>query len=616
MDYQKDIEDLLQSQHTIVTTRQCPRCGMVVSAKTARCPQDGTDLLVNDDKEVLADATLAHKYEFVKQIGEGGMGAVFEVRHRMMHKPMAIKIIHNSMNSPSGLKRFKREAETAMLLRHPGIVAVHDFGISEHNQAFIVMDYVAGEALQTWVHQHGPLQLQPAVQMFERLADALQHAHEQGIIHRDIKPANIMVEGQPDGKLQARIVDFGIAKVYADATDGTLTATGEVVGSPVYMSPEQMAGTELQAVSDVYSLGATLFFALTGRAPHQADNVMQIMHKKMFEAPPRLRDCIKADYPDSLDDLFHRALARDAERRYKSMAQMREALLAVAADLRAGVKGGRRSSASNNPARTVKQFKLPHPVVMVSAIAIAMIVGLVGYLEIKGVYHEPAKTLPQTSPLAVPAPPVVAQKKKVEFKSITMGERELATIVAQKGCRTLRLNNVRFAPNLKWAEAFAKMPNLTALALIQAGPITESDCAQLAKSQTIKYLDLSGTNVTDACLSKLASSPSLTHLYLYNAVNVTGEFVKSFHNSKLSELYFPGTALNAKTLAYLPQAFPVLTLADLHDTDLKASDLLPLAQNRMLQWLIVDGKMDEASVNAIKTKLPGVGIKVDRSTPP
>lgn len=307
----------------IVSQTNCPTCGLSVSASTFVCPNDGTKLTGN----LSGDAKLSDKYEFIGKLAEGGMGAVYKVRHKMLDKLFAIKILHANMNSDVGVKRFKREAQTTMELRHPGIVAVHDFGVSDHGQPFIVMELVTGRTLSQLIASQKAVPLSNVLTMFQQIAEAIAYAHKKGVVHRDIKPSNIIVDEGEDGELIPRLLDFGIARI--PQTEGnTLTTTGEVFGSPGYMSPEQCSGQVPDERADVYSLGCTLYEMLTKRPVFQGANSLELVYKHTNEQPLSLTEASggKLKFPDAVEDVVRTALAKNKEQRYASMTEFAEAL--------------------------------------------------------------------------------------------------------------------------------------------------------------------------------------------------------------------------------------------------------------------------------------------------
>lgn len=273
---------------------------------------------------------LAEKYLIQSVVGKGGMAVVFKARHLLMERTVAIKMLLPEIaKDETTVKRFQREAMAACALRHPNIITIYDFGVSDENQPYIVMDFLQGQSLEAVLEQEQKLSPSRTIPILIQVCDALSVAHQSGIIHRDVKPSNIMLEDTLAQKDFARLVDFGIAKNMADqdTQQQKLTKTGEVFGSLVYMSPEQCLGKPLDKRSDIYSLGCVIYETLTGISPFMGDTVFDTMSKHIYDAPPALQPFI----PDSavgahLERLFMKCVAKDPADRYSSCAEIKAEL--------------------------------------------------------------------------------------------------------------------------------------------------------------------------------------------------------------------------------------------------------------------------------------------------
>lgn len=261
-----------------------------------------------------------------ERIGEGGMSVVYKARHVDLNRQVAIKVLlpHLTTNMKN-LQRFKQEAVTASALSHPNVIRVENFGVTPEGRTFIIMDFVEGESLGDVIAREGKIDPVRAVFIFVQAANALQHAHERNVIHRDLKPSNIMLINNGEQGETVKIVDFGIAKLVLDDDDQVqhLTQTGEVFGSPLYMSPEQCRGEKLDTRSDIYSMGVLMYEALTGTTPIRGSNVFETMQKQLSETAAPLVD-MKA--PDSLmkrlNTVVMKALEKEPSARYQSMQEL------------------------------------------------------------------------------------------------------------------------------------------------------------------------------------------------------------------------------------------------------------------------------------------------------
>ncbi len=256
------------------------------------------------------------RYEVIDEIGDGAMGRVFRAWDPAVRRAVAIKTIKSEYLSRDAaseyLKRFLREAQSAGGLNHPAIVRVFDLG-EDH----LVMELLEGRTLHRLIREQGRLAPEEALRLLAPVADAVDHAHRSGIVHRDIKPANIMV--QPDG--QPKLMDFGVAKIEASV----MTTAGQVLGSPTYMSPEQIAGEKVTGRSDVYSLAVVAYEMLTGQPPFLGKTITQVIYQVMHEAPPPPRQW-NAALPARYDDVFARALAKSPAARFGTAGEFVTAL--------------------------------------------------------------------------------------------------------------------------------------------------------------------------------------------------------------------------------------------------------------------------------------------------
>ncbi len=300
----------------------CPTCGTEYPLSERFCPRDGTALRSASQTADLLGSVVADRYHITKKLGEGGMGTVYLAEHVKMGRKSALKVMNPGMNSdPDAIARFNREASNASRLSHPNICGIYDFGETPDGLIYLAMEFIEGQALTELIEADGSLAPARAGRIVHQTADALQVAHDAGIVHRDLKPDNIMVARNRDGSDVVKVVDFGIAK--ASSSDAQkVTKTGLVVGTPEYMSPEQLAGDTLDGRSDVYSLALVAFNALTGKLPFPSETVQEAMIMRLTDRPRTLSE-IRPDltWPERLQAVMDRGLARDADERYRSAAQ-------------------------------------------------------------------------------------------------------------------------------------------------------------------------------------------------------------------------------------------------------------------------------------------------------
>jgi tetratricopeptide (TPR) repeat protein len=254
-------------------------------------------------------------YQIIEQLGSGGMATVFKAYHASLDRFVAIKVLHPAFKQdPNFLSRFQREARIVAKLQHPAIVPVYDF--NEHNgQPYLVMRFIEGETLKARLSK-SDLTLPEVVRVLHPVGEALSYAHSQGVLHRDVKPSNILLT--PDGAVF--LADFGLARI-AQAGESTLSQDA-LVGTPQYISPEQARGdADLDARTDVYSLGVVMYELLVGRVPYQADTPYAVIHDHIY-APLPLPRSIKPGFPESLERVLLKALAKERDDRYGAVSEL------------------------------------------------------------------------------------------------------------------------------------------------------------------------------------------------------------------------------------------------------------------------------------------------------
>ncbi|HUN84694.1 MAG TPA: serine/threonine-protein kinase [Terracidiphilus sp.] len=273
---------------------------------------------------------LVGQYRITEKLGEGGMGAVYKAIDTMIGREVAIKMLRPEIaRNPDLVQRFRAEATTVARLNHSGIATLYNF-TQEGEDFFMVMEYVPGRTLEEVERERGALPWQIAVPLFEKILDAIQPAHELGILHRDIKPANIMLTTW--GAI--KVLDFGIARLEGAAR---MTREGSMVGTIEYIAPERVKGKESDARSDIYSLGVVLFEMLSGRLPFQCDSEWELMRCHLQEPLPSFRD-IHVDVPQGIENLVRRSSAKSPDERFSSCDEFIEALRTASGNLVLGKK--------------------------------------------------------------------------------------------------------------------------------------------------------------------------------------------------------------------------------------------------------------------------------------
>jgi eukaryotic-like serine/threonine-protein kinase len=257
------------------------------------------------------------KYRLAEKVGRGGMGTVYRAIDETLERDVAIKILNSEITEPEVIKRFRAEAVTLARLNHPGIAVVHEL-YQENGDLFMVMEFVRGQTFQQLSEHSGPMPLDQAIALGAQALDALAYAHRLGIVHRDLKPSNLMLT---DTGL-VKVMDFGIARIVGSEH---LTGDGSMMGTPAYMSPEQVRGGEVDARADLYSMAVVLYRLLAARLPFEADTAIAFAQKQLYDPPTPLKEA-RPDLPPWCEGVFTRALEKSPHDRFQSAEEFKEAL--------------------------------------------------------------------------------------------------------------------------------------------------------------------------------------------------------------------------------------------------------------------------------------------------
>jgi serine/threonine protein kinase len=293
------------------------------------------------------------QYKLLELIGRGGMASVYKAHDLKLDFPVAVKMLLPHIEEEEQMaERFVREAKTSARLLHPNVVKLLDFGTAPDGSAYIVMEYLDGTSLAHLLKGQRTMTAERLINIAAQICDALEDSHRKNIVHRDLKPSNVMLIKQDDVQDFVKIVDFGLAKCSVGGESQRLTATGELFGSPIYMSPEQCRGGQLDGRSDIYSLGIILYEALTGQVPLMGENVVATITKHLHEIPRPFKVARPDLYiSERLEAVVMRALNKAPEHRFASMAEMKEALLSAVP--------GRQAAAGLRNVKRPESFRLP-----------------------------------------------------------------------------------------------------------------------------------------------------------------------------------------------------------------------------------------------------------------
>jgi serine/threonine protein kinase len=279
----------------------------------------------------LVGSQFAQKYEMLSILGRGGAGVIYKARHMFLNRQLAVKVMHAQLIFDAETQsRFRNEAQAISALNHKNIIGVQDFGVSQEGLPYIVMDLHEGTNLGELIAQNHKLEPKRVVEIACQACDALFHSHQRGVIHRDVKPTNILLCKGENGEEIVKLADFGIAKITQIDGGPEITQSGDLLGSPLYMSPEQCKGTKVDGRTDIYSLGCVIFTALGGKEPFSGDSIMDMMYRRTVEPPPPLSKSFPdLPLPPGLEEIVLKAMARDPDARFQTADQLKDALVGL-----------------------------------------------------------------------------------------------------------------------------------------------------------------------------------------------------------------------------------------------------------------------------------------------
>jgi serine/threonine protein kinase len=323
-------------QRPVSASRLGSLTGWIFGGSCCECKSSGSIKSLSSNRSAVGthfddvnSPNFGERYQTLSILGKGGMATVYKVRDKEDGSFFAAKVLDKSFATDElKVKRFIQEAMAVSILEHENIAKMHSYGECPDKSQYLIMEFIDGKTLADQLKEQFNLPPHEALDIFILVCFALEYAHSKGIIHRDLKPSNIIVGDGPKGEYVVKLVDFGIAKVLTPSVRETvnLTESGEIFGSPAYMSPEQCLGYQCDARSDVYSLGCLMYEALTGIPPFAQENPVQVIVQHLSREPKKLNYTIWNRFPKSLDHVILKALAKDPANRYQTVCELRQDL--------------------------------------------------------------------------------------------------------------------------------------------------------------------------------------------------------------------------------------------------------------------------------------------------
>lgn len=529
----------------------------------------GSDFSINQ--------VLGGRYRLLDILGKGGMGIVYRVEQIFLKKEFALKTIDKQFLSDVSIKRFEHEARASFAVDHPNVISVKDFGLLDERTPFLVMEIVKGKTLANLIKEKGFLSVDEAIPIFAQTCLGLAHAHENGVVHRDIKPSNIMIlDDRLDDGSYVKILDFGIAKIAGGEHENiqALTKTGDVFGSPLYMSPEQCSAAKIDHRSDIYSLGCVFFECLTGTPPFVGENALMTMMQHQTAEIPTLREAsLGKEFPKKLEELVRTMLAKRPEERWQNLGLVAIDLAALRTDKPLIVKEDHTFTAL----KPVKEVRKPEEITLqpVNFALILVAVALTSAFLTASVIIilspsrliRPANLMPAGKPVPVEVKQVEASR---EFLS------NLFAPAIKSGTNRFEAKGFVSDETLKAFEGYehAQNVNLVSCDVTDAGikcfnkskllDLTVRDCdistvENICQQKNLQKLDVSGTKIGDEALSKFAQLKNLDTLSLLRCENLSPSGLLALRASKsLQWVYLPSEvppSIIEQLRNGLPQAF-------------------------------------------------------------
>lgn len=465
-------------------------------------------------------------YHFIGVTGSGGAATVYKATHQKMKRTVAIKILHAGLTDDKSVQNFDREAKSASKLHHPNVVSVQDFGVMKDGRQFLVTEWIEGLTLAQYLATKGRLTVDVARELFSQVLDGLAHAHNRNVVHRDIKPNNLMLTRGSGGGWTVKIIDFGTAKEID--RDGSTTRAEDLQCSPFYMSPEHATNELVDHRSDLYSLGCSLFEALTGRPPF-IGKALSVVMRHQTDTPPSLQLAAGGEeFPQSIETVVQKLLHKDPANRYQSADEVKQALNDPAAH---------QSEAANS--RDDRRFSKPGKTNLPVVVFVATAVGLVAYLLILFISQLTQKPVtshphPQESPVTLQKLSDTsaddAWRESAESPSHFLRDTALEKLPVEK-VKWLRLEGARSAEDKQTLARFEKLESLN----LNHQALTEADLKLFTKLTNIWQLALINCSVPQGSLRLLRDMPNLTSLTLREC-HLTKQDVIDVARLKLSYL--------------------------------------------------------------------------------
>lgn len=571
----------------------------------------GPDIDLNLEKFDLPD-----RYELDSILGEGGIGVVLKARDTVLDKVVAIKMLRSRLSANQAV-RFHTEARTLARLNHPNILTALDFQVTEDGNPFLVLDFLEGEDLDSFIDREGPLELEEARDIFYQILDGLDYAHRQGIVHRDIKPSNIMLLGVHAGEPLVKIVDFGLSKLVLadqgdDDFDQKLTATGAMLGSPLYMSPEQARGQPAGPSSDIYSLGCVFYRVLTGSPPYLGDTAIETIKRRLEDSLPSLSELRpETEFDPGLQAVLSSMLEREARDRPATASQIKSRLSKVfdllleASDIdrsvvEEAVENAIEEKAAVEPKRSIASLSLYMVPIIILLIASIIVIGLfsTGKKSKATRWSDSVNKVAGTESY-LPIGEYDSENPLNDFDRVSFDVKQNKLGFCDVICH----GKVQDSDLPLLFKSLNKGDRVSKLSLTNS-KVTEAGLREIALRPAFRScvcIDLRDSLLHDKDLLALSSFPDLNEVVLDHCENLTDDGFRNLRDCrKVDTLKIQSLALSPAGYGYIAE-LPVLTHLDMrHVRQLDADCMRALAKAPSLTCIDIagSGKTERGKVTA------------------
>lgn len=548
---------------------------------------------------------IANRYNVQSILGEGAAGVVYLCIDSTLNKEVAIKMLH-SLDSDRAIMRFHKEAVATAKLKHPSIATIMNFGEAD-GKPYMVMEYVEGKSLDLTIRENGAMDVEMALPIFIAIANGLASAHAAGIVHRDLKPSNVILPVNTEFHTAVKIVDFGLAKL--QVPDQKLTNTGSYLGSPLYVSPEQARGVDVDERTDIYSFGCLMYETLTGEPPIAGDTIIETINLKSTQPAPSLREHQEQDFPDTLIEIVDACLEREPDKRIFKADRIAQKLCELVGMDVEQIAENELNFNQPAPEKIVPPFVIALTGILLVSIAAFAVYQSLTLPEEKGwptskVNEETTTTLGRSIAAAQEFDAVDAKvpvfvedpRRVIKFRS-GLSDAEIIKANLPKDTREVTLKEVRLA-----GPGMESIGNLPIYSLrIERSYISDEALRYLEKMQELKHLTLNNTTgYTAKGLLPLLSLPKLNYMQMDSEMTSDETLRVLTKLNGLESLLLDGSTKVTDASVPLILTMKKLNAVQLDNTGLSSKGVQRLCANKRLEDLGLNGvKLDTESFKAI-----------------